>query len=202
MNINMNMNINNNDHMFFKNWLYVSKQITSLDINNECPISIEPIKINEWYCKCNQCNHNISFVSFYQMVSINKYTITCPICRCIWNNKIFYLNNNYDNNNRTFTFYKKILQYKLKIHRKKHKIINYFENKIDGISNYFAPPHIATNGYLQVRYDEFVMDNDDLYSLNLPNNLPNDIINKEEKKFWYCVFIFYIIIIFIMYLLI
>ena len=189
--------------MLFKNWLYVSKQITSSDINNECPISLDPIKINEWYSKCNQCNYNISFNSFYQMVSKNTNTITCPICRRIWYNKIFYLNNNYNNNNNcTVTFFKKILQYKLKIHRKKHKIINYFENKIDGISNYFAPPARATNGYLQVTYDEFVMDNDDLYSLNLPNNLPNDIINKEEKKFWYCVFIFYFIIIFIMYLLI
>lgn len=192
-----------NDNMFFKNWSYLCKQITSSDMNNECPISIETIKINEWYCKCNKCNHNISFVSFYKMVSINKYTIMCPICRWLWNNKIFYFNNG-DNNNRTFMFCKKILQYKLKIHRNKHKIINYIYKKIDGISNYFVPPSRATNGYLQVIYDnEFVMDNDDLYSLNnLPNNLPNDIINKEEKKFWYCVFIFYIIIIFIMYLLI
>jgi hypothetical protein len=97
------------------------------------------------------------------------------------------------------------LKSKLKINRKKNKIIKYFENKIDCISNYFDPPYRATNGYIQVQYgmNEYAMDNNDLYSLNnLPNNLPDNIINEEEKMFWFYVFIFYLIIIFIMYFLI
>jgi hypothetical protein len=188
--------------MLFKNWLFISKQITLLDPNNECPIKMEPIKINEWYCKCNQCNYNISFDSYYQMVSNNTFIISCPICRKNWTNYIIYLNNN---NNKIFVLLRTILKSKLKINRKKNKIIKYFENKIDCISNYFDPPYRATNGYIQVQYgmNEYAMDNNDLYSLNnLPNNLPDNIINEEEKMFWFYVFIFYLIIIFIMYFLI
>jgi hypothetical protein len=57
--------------------------------NTECPISFEPIKTNDTYCKCSECKYNFSKESI--QIALNTKP-NCPMCRAEWTDKTAYVN--------------------------------------------------------------------------------------------------------------
>jgi hypothetical protein len=63
--------------------------ILETDRNMECPINLELIKLNDEYCKCNECKYNFSKEALMEAFNTNY---TCPMCRAEWTDKTKYIN--------------------------------------------------------------------------------------------------------------
>ena len=75
--------------MHFNKWTIIYRLITESDRNQDCPITLDRISLNQWYCKCIRCNYNISFKAFKKSI---KQTSKCPCCRTEWINNVLFLN--------------------------------------------------------------------------------------------------------------
>jgi len=61
------------------------------DRNTECPIMLTEIKENDSYSTCETCSYNFTFFAIQEYFK-NKSVKKCPMCKCIWNNLIRYVN--------------------------------------------------------------------------------------------------------------
>lgn len=50
--------------------------------NKDCPLTLEPIKENDFYIECNRCNYCFSEDAIRHHLRINS---ECPMCREKWN---------------------------------------------------------------------------------------------------------------------
>jgi hypothetical protein len=72
--------------------------ILETDRNMECPINLEPINLNDQYCRCSQCKHNFSKEALVEAFKTNH---TCPMCRSEWNDKTVYVNKQMEKNKKS-----------------------------------------------------------------------------------------------------
>jgi hypothetical protein len=71
------------------NYSYEHKKININDDNN-CPISLKNIEIEEHYMTCEVCSKN--FLAEYLIKWIDEHTENCPMCRSEWKFRKIYIN--------------------------------------------------------------------------------------------------------------
>jgi hypothetical protein len=72
-----------------KNWHKYERPIKSTDKNNECPITLEKINLNDTYCMCLECNYIFDAKELkIALLAHNE----CPMCLSEWKSTIEYVN--------------------------------------------------------------------------------------------------------------
>jgi hypothetical protein len=69
----------------------IPKPITVSD-RLECPITLEPIAVNQKYATCGQCSHNFSHEALASCFEGSQTNRSCPMCRSMWTNYNVYVN--------------------------------------------------------------------------------------------------------------
>ena len=71
------------------NWYKFERPIKPTDRNNECPITLEKINLNDSYCLCLECNYN--FDAKELKIALQTHN-ECPMCLSEWKSTIEYIN--------------------------------------------------------------------------------------------------------------
>lgn len=69
--------------------------ISAYDKNQECPITLCPIKKGHKYCICPTCNYNFNAEVIANIIKQTTLHLTCPLCRSFWSKQDthIYINN-------------------------------------------------------------------------------------------------------------
>jgi hypothetical protein len=82
-------NLNNRFNSLNIEWHKFERPIKSTDKNNECPITLEKINLNDTYCMCLDCNY--IFNANGLKIALQTHN-ECPMCLSEWKSPIEYVN--------------------------------------------------------------------------------------------------------------
>jgi|APSaa5957512622_1039677.scaffolds.fasta_scaffold25631_4 hypothetical protein len=91
-----------------------------LEINSQCPITLDDIKNGDKYMICHTCNNIFSYDALIDWLETNN---TCPLCRSSWNDTNVYIN-------KQKYIPKNVVDYN-KMSNNNHHINNKLQKKID-----------------------------------------------------------------------